>query len=568
MALSHTRNRPASNLPKASRTKVARKKATADQALLVQRLKAELRAAKREQRQLAGELENTHRDSNAANEEVRSMNEELRTTNEELHAANEELHVTNEELQSTNEELATSKEELQSLYEELTTLNGRLQNKVHEVTVARNDLANLLVSTDIATVFLDTDLRIKWFTTAASRLLNLLTTDIGRPMRHLASTLVEANLAHDASTVIQTLTPLETEVCARDGRQYFLRVLPYLTEGRAVNGVVLTLMEITALKHTQRELLEARDQLEQRVADRTRWLSLMHEVASEINAAMTWDDALNRVVRRLCQTELWQIGYIYLPRPENPDTLEPAIGCCDDRRFQSFQELSMRQSYARGERLPGWVYASKAPFWAADTDALLEAIPIRAALAASVGLRAGAAFPITSGDDGEVVAVLEIFSDRPHPPGEQLTTLMHNVSDQIGRVLDRERATARLADLVWRERQELSHTLHDSLGQTLTGLGMLSAGLGRHLAADPEGARMAAEITWQTQNALDQVRRLAKKLFPADVDGEGLMAALRDLATMSEALHKIQVQVTGSPPRTCMTARPRRSCTASRRKRS
>jgi signal transduction histidine kinase len=126
---------------------------------------------------------------------------------------------------------------------------------------------------------------------------------------------------------------------------------------------------------------------------------------------------------------------------------------------------------------------------------------------------------------------------------------MQNVSDQIGRVLERERATARMADLVWREQQGLLHTLHDSLGQTLTGLGMLSAGLGqRLLATDTDTAATAAEIARQTQLALDQVRLVAKNLFPVEVAGESLLAALRDLASATTALHKIEVRVEGELP--------------------
>jgi signal transduction histidine kinase len=126
---------------------------------------------------------------------------------------------------------------------------------------------------------------------------------------------------------------------------------------------------------------------------------------------------------------------------------------------------------------------------------------------------------------------------------------MQNVSDQIGRVLERERATARMADLVWREQQGLLHTLHDSLGQTLTGLGMLSTGLRqRLLAIDPGTAETAAEIAHQSQLALDQVRLLAKKQFPVDVDAESLLTALRDLAVATTSVHKIDVHVEGELP--------------------
>jgi two-component system CheB/CheR fusion protein len=688
--------------------RVTLRKAGRRQVDLVRRLEAELRATKKEQQHLV---------------------EQLESGNEELKAANEEVLSMNEELQSTNEELTTSKEELQSMNEELTTLNAQLQDKVHELTSVNDDLANLLVSTDIATVFLDTDLRIKRFTTAASRVLNLQTSDTGRPLNHLASNLVNVDLVRDARRVLDTATLLEYDVAATDGRDYFLRALPYRSEGKAVQGVVMTLVDVTTIKRAERDLRIAREQaaedlrrmtrlhalsgqlirpgdvhamldtvihaavditdaemgnvqladeagtltivaqigfdrpfleffarvdahtdsacavalagrqrvfvedvttspvfadrpslpvmaaagvravqstplvdrtgrllgilsthyrnvhrfdeaelrwvdllarlatdiierqrteellsrahqsLEARVADRTRWLSLMHDVARAINEAATWDEALHQVLRRLCSTEQWQIGFVYLPQPGNPDTIAPVVSCFEDKRFRAFHDLSTQQTYTRGDRLPGRVYADNKPFWASDTEQLLAVLPVRGPTAMSTGLRAGVAFPVAI--QGEVVAVLEIFSDLVHAEDEQLTSLMQSVGDQIGRVLERERATARMAELVWREQQDLLHTLHDSLGQTLTGLGMLSTGLRRRVATtDPETAETAAEIVRQTQQALDQVRLLAKSLFPIEVDAESLLAALRDLASATASLHKIDVRVEGDPPKT------------------
>jgi two-component system CheB/CheR fusion protein len=486
-------------------------KAGRGQSDLVRRLEAELRVTKKEQQQLV---------------------EQLESSNEELKAANEEVLSMNEELQSTNEELTTSKEELQSMNEELTTLNAQLQDKVHELTTVNDDLANLLVSTDIATVFLDTDLRIKRFTTAASHVLNLQNSDTGRPMKHIASNLVDVDLSRDARRVLETFTPLEQEVASQDGRQYFLRVLPYRTEDKAVQGVVLTLVDVTTLKQAERDLLTAREQvaedlrrmtrlhelsaqlvgsgdvhtmldnviraavditdaemgniqlgneagaltiaaqigfdrpfldffarvdthtesacgavvagrqrvlvedvttstifggsaslaimtaagvravhstplfdrsgrflgvfsthyravhrfdeaelrwldlltrhaanvierqraeellarshqeLETRVAERTRWLSLMHDVARAINEATTWDDALHQVLRRLCETEHWQIGFLYLPQPREPERIAPVVSCYGEERFRPFHALSMQQTFARGDRLP------------------------------------------------------------------------------------------------------------------------------------------------------------------------------------------------------------------------
>jgi signal transduction histidine kinase len=270
----------------------------------------------------------------------------------------------------------------------------------------------------------------------------------------------------------------------------------------------------------------------------------MHDVARAINEAATWDDALHQVLRRLCQAELWQVGYVYLPEHGNSDAIVPAISCFGEERFRPFHAASEHQRYARGESLPGRVYAESTPFWADDATALIAVIPKRGAAATQVGLRAGMAFPVMVGRD--VIAVVELFSDQAHPPSEQVANLLHGVGDQIARVLERERATARMADLVWREQQDLLHTLHDSLGQTLTGVGMLSVGLRQRLvASDSEAAATAAEIARQTQQALDEVRLLARSLFPVEVEAASLLVALRDLASATEALHKIHVRVEG-----------------------
>jgi signal transduction histidine kinase len=121
---------------------------------------------------------------------------------------------------------------------------------------------------------------------------------------------------------------------------------------------------------------------------------------------------------------------------------------------------------------------------------------------------------------------------------------MQDVSAAIGRVLDRERLTVRMADLAWREQQDLVHTLHDSLGQTLTGLGMLSTALTEQLEADRANARiLARQIAEQAQEALSQVRQLSRGLFPLAVDPSNLLRALRDLAATTQALRGIRVRV-------------------------
>ena len=495
---------------------------------LIRRLEAELRKVKREQARLIERLERSRHELNEAHEEVSS---------------------TNEELQSTNEELLNSQQELQSTNEQLITLNAQLRDRVHELTTVNDDLANLLVSTDIATVFLDTDLHIKRYTTAATHLLNLLPSDVGRSITHMATNLVNVDLGRDARFVLDSVVPVGKEVAAQDGRQYVLRLLPYRTEDGHVQGVVLTFVDVTALKTTEYELRDARDDLallnhtlEQRVAERTKWLALMHTVTRVINEAPTWDEALHLVLRRICESEKWQMGYVYLPDKDAPDHVSPVISCFEDERFTPFHLVAKEQRYARGESLPGRVYAEGVPLWVNTQEELVRLAPIRGEAAKHVGLIAAAALPVAIGQ--EVMAVLEFFSNRPHEPSEELGNLMNDVSTQIGRVLERERLTAQVADLVWREQQELLHTLHDSLGQTLTGLGMLSAALGQRLTGkDPAAVESAQQIARQAQEALEQVRRLSRGLFPVEVDNESFVPALRQLASTTESLHKVHVRV-------------------------
>jgi len=187
--------------------------------------------------------------------EVRAKEEYLQTHIEELTTANEELQSANEELQSTNEEMDTSREELQSVNEELTTVNTELQKKIEELTQAYDDMNNLLAGTEVGTVFVDNELRIQRFTPAATAIVNLIPTDIGRPIAHLATNLVHYDsLMQDARRVFETLVPREIEVQTTDGRWYLMRILPYRTQENVINGVVITFVNITTQRAAQEEL--------------------------------------------------------------------------------------------------------------------------------------------------------------------------------------------------------------------------------------------------------------------------------------------------------------------------
>ncbi len=173
--------------------------------------------------------------------------EQLETANQELKSANEELQSANEELQSTNEELDTSQEELQSVNEELMTVNTELEHKIDQLTQTNNDLNNLLASIHVGTIFLDIDLCVQRFNPPVTEIINLINTDIGRPLAHIASNLPGEDLVQEADHVLNTLQIQEKEVQTRDGRWFFLQVRPYRTVENAIDGIVMTFTQIRQL---------------------------------------------------------------------------------------------------------------------------------------------------------------------------------------------------------------------------------------------------------------------------------------------------------------------------------
>ncbi len=193
--------------------------------------------------------EDLYSELKATKETLKLTMEEHDNSNQKLKTINEELQSANEELQSTNEELETSREELQSVNEELVTVNAELQSKIEELTDTSNDLNNLLVSTEIGTIFLDSDLRIKWFSPPVRSILNVIDSDVGRPLEQLSSNLLGDSLIKDARKVLQTLAQKEFEVELANHNWYSMRILPYRTLDNVIDGVVITFTDITKQKN-------------------------------------------------------------------------------------------------------------------------------------------------------------------------------------------------------------------------------------------------------------------------------------------------------------------------------
>ncbi len=182
----------------------------------------------------------------ATREELQGSVGDLESSNEELKVVNEEVMSVNEELRSSNEELETSKEELQSLNEELSTVNTQLEDKVNELEQANNDLDNLLTSTNIATIFLDTSFHVRRFTPAAARLFHMTPADVGRQLGDVVGRGIDPDLPQDSEAVLARLGSISKEVQGADGRSYVRQVLPYRTRDDRIEGVVITFSDVAA----------------------------------------------------------------------------------------------------------------------------------------------------------------------------------------------------------------------------------------------------------------------------------------------------------------------------------
>jgi two-component system CheB/CheR fusion protein len=193
-----------------------------------------------------GSLEEVGRELSSARRELQETREEAQASQEELQSANEELQSANEELKSMNEELTTSKEELQSLNEELLSVNAEHQTRIEELARSNDDMGNLLRSTEIAILFLDSSLRVRRYTEPATRIVSLMPQDLGRPITDLKMRLLENSLVADARQVLRTLQVFERQVQAEDGHWYSMRIFPYRTAENRIDGLGITFIDVSS----------------------------------------------------------------------------------------------------------------------------------------------------------------------------------------------------------------------------------------------------------------------------------------------------------------------------------
>ncbi len=384
------------------------------------------RAAKR-----VGELE---AELSRTKQRLQTVVEEYETSQEGMKAANEEMQSTNEELRSTMEELETSKEELQSINEELQTVNQENRHKIEEFSQLSADLQNLLIATDIGTLFLDRELRILRFTPSITELFNIRSADRDRPISDLTHRLGYPELRADAESVLNRLIPVEREVRDDAGRWYLTRVLPYRSQEDRIEGIVLTFVDITNRKKTEAALVESEARLAGDLAGMRRLYDLHVKLANEDNLST----ALGEILAAAIEFAGTDRGTIQLIREDGEHL-----------------DIVSHRGYAPGSRfIEHFREGSKPACDAVRTQRarlIVEDVETFPALAGTEdgevtlreGIRATHSTPLIS-RSGNVLGVLSTQFKSPHRPNDQEIRLIELLAWTAAQFIERHSAEAAL----------------------------------------------------------------------------------------------------------------------------
>jgi two-component system CheB/CheR fusion protein len=416
--------------------------------------------------------------------ELGHTKENLQAAIEKLEASNEELQASNEELQASNEELQSTNEELQSVNEELYTVNAEYQRKIAELTELTNDMDNLLSSTDVGTIFLDSQLRIRRFTPQIAETFDLVPHDVGRSIETFAHKMDHPELLDELKQVLAGSKPIERELLGVQGRSFFLRLLPYRVKG-AADGVVLTLIDVSGLKAAEDALFHER--------------YLLNSLLLNVPDAIYFKDGRGRFIRAN-QAMAARLG---LADP-NEATGKTALELPDQETALALHredEAVLRSGEAQHYRLEKRARADGSIEWD-----LVTRLPLRDAADRPVG-------------------IVVIFRD----------------------VTERQRAEEKIQESVRRRDQflaMLSHELRNPLGALMTATSMLK----NHAAAGVvDGAPRSARLLEVMDRQSQQMARLLDDLLEASRVTQNkieLKSQLIDLsAVVEEAAESVRDQM-------------------------
>ncbi|MEO7143019.1 MAG: chemotaxis protein CheB [Bryobacteraceae bacterium] len=447
------------------------------------------------------------------NAEVERLREELALTgqrlqstiddrdavNQDLTSANEEIQSSNEELQSINEELETSKEELQSSNEELNTVNAELQSGNQELSRLSDDLANLLSSASIPILMLDNNLRIRRITSAVERLLNVRSSDIGRPITEIRLQLSVEDIEPLIRGVLETLTPQELDVQDREGRWHTLRVRPYRTADNRIEGAVMALIDIDQVRRAQLAADAARNFAESVVESVQMPLLVLR---SDLSVQLA-----NRAFHRSCQAHPAEIEHKMF------DEICGKVWNVPGLRDALQLVVTDRQP------LDGFEFEQEAA-GSGKTVVMVNARPL-----------------LPEGDHQILVGFEDVTARR---------RALHETEAALLQSRGELRAlTGSLLNAQDEERRRVSRELHDDLGQKVAKLQFDVETLEQQLPADPEDIRRQLRAVGDGAGLLsDDLRRVAYQLHPSKLDHLGLAVALRSHIQEFSEREGIQVSLT------------------------
>jgi two-component system CheB/CheR fusion protein len=468
-------------------------------------LEAEIARTPAERDQMVAQLQS---EIQRLREQLQITIEEYDSSNEEMKAANEELQSINEEYRSATEELETSKEELQSVNEELQTVNSEMRSKLEEISRSHQEMENLMGATDIATLYLDRELRIQRYTAGVQELFNILNVDRGRPISDLTHHMAYNQFVEDAEQVLRKLIPVEREIQRVDGNWFLMRLRPYRED--RIEGVVITFIDISQLKSTEQQLYAAKNLLEEHVAERT------HELAQATEQI--------RQARDMFFT-LFHSN----PIPTSLTQLEDGIFLNVNDAYLEFAGLQREKVIGRTAQeldLPIPQDIRPRIVNQLKNEGMVQNLELQVRRA--------------SGELATVLASIQLISI------DQSQALLLAFIDISDRVKAEQQIRSLAYDLTMAEQEErrrISQILHDDLQQRIFAVKMQISTL---YDAYGQGKLQTAQVDFtQLQEWLDEsismTRNLSIDLSPAILQGDGLTDALVWLASQMENQYGLKV---------------------------
>jgi two-component system CheB/CheR fusion protein len=436
--------------------------------------------------------------------------EQYDSSTEDMKTANEELQSINEEYRSATEELETSKEELQSVNEELQTVNSEMRNKLEEVSKAHKELESLMGATEIATLYLDRELRIQRYTAGVQELFNVLPRDSGRPIGDLTQKFGYDALVEDAEEVLRQLSAVERELQRSDGSWFLMRMHPYRTTENRIEGVVITFIDITQLKATEQELNNAKDLLEEHVAERTQELA---QATDQIRQAR----------------DMFFTLFHSNPIPTSLTRLEDGMFLNVNDAYLDFAGLRRDHVLGKTAQELGLTLAQSVRarvVTAVQNEGMLRNLELQ--------VRRGA------GDIATVLASIQLVNI------DETEALLLSFIDITERVKAEQQIRALASDLTIAEQEErrrISQILHDDLQQRIFAVKMQLTTLYdayrknelKYAAAD------FAQLEEWLSEAITMTRNLSIDLSPAVLQGDGLEDALVWLSNQMRDQYRLNV---------------------------